>query len=49
MQKLLKVPDEHLKDIKVLAAMADKRSVKQYLEHLLESAVKAEIKNKLKK
>lgn len=49
MQKLLKVPDEYLKDVKVLAAMADKRSVKQYLEHLLEAAVKEEIKRKLRK
>jgi hypothetical protein len=49
MTKLLKVNDQHLKDIKLLSAMADKRSVKQYLEDLLEQAIKDEIKRKLKK
>jgi hypothetical protein len=49
MNKLLRVKDEQIKDVKMLAAITDKRSVKQYLEDLLESAIKDEIKKKLKK
>jgi hypothetical protein len=47
MNKVLKVPDELIREIKILAAMSDK-SVKKYLEGLIANAVSEELK-KLKK
>jgi len=39
MNKILNVPDELVKDIKILAAMKDK-SVKKYLEDIVTEVVK---------